>query len=80
MIDRPDARPEIEPYYWDIKGSGSLGVLNSKEKPDLIIFDAPYFDKKAEDYAEKGLSMLSRKEYLKFFEGFFALTAIFATI
>jgi DNA modification methylase len=20
MIDRPDARPEIEPYYWDIKG------------------------------------------------------------
>jgi len=73
MIDRPDARPEIEPYYWDIKGSENLGVLNSKEKPDLIIFDPPYFDKKAEEYAQKSISMLSRKEYLKFFEGFFAL-------
>ena len=73
MIDRPDTRPEIEPYYWDVKGSENLGVLNSKEKPDLIIFDPPYFDKKAEEYAQKSISMLSRKEYLKFFEGFFAL-------
>jgi hypothetical protein len=73
MIDRPDTRPEIEPYYWDVKGNKNLGVLNSKEKPDLIIFDPPYFDKKAEEYAQKSISMLSRKEYLKFFEGFFAL-------
>ena len=51
----------------------NLGILNSKEKPDLIIFDPPYFTKKAEDYAERSISMLSRKEYLKFFEGFFAL-------
>jgi len=50
-MDRPDVRPEIEPYYRDIKGSENLGVLNSKEKPDPIIFDPPYFDKKAEEYA-----------------------------
>ena len=39
----------------------------------MIIFDPPYFDKKAEDYSEKSISMLPRKEYLKFFEGFFTL-------
>jgi hypothetical protein len=80
MIDRPDTRPEIESYYWDIKGniksedkdSGDLGFLNSKEKPDLIILDPPYFNKKAESYAQKSISMLPRKEYLEFFEGFFA--------
>ena len=71
MMDRPDSRPEIEPYYWDVKGNKNLGVLNSKEKPDSIIFDPPYFDKKAEEYAQKSISMLSRKEYLKFFEDFF---------
>ncbi len=80
MIDRPDTRPEIESYYWDIKGnfksedkdSWDLGFLNSKEKPDLIILDPPYFDKKAKSYAQKSISMLPRKEYLEFFEGFFA--------
>ena len=61
MIDRPDARPEIEPYYWDVKGSENLGVLNSKDKPDLIIFDLPYFDKKAEDYAQKSIPRKQQK-------------------
>jgi hypothetical protein len=72
MEDRPDTRPEIEPYYWDRKGKEIPKILNSKEKPDLIIFDPPYFSKKAEDYQEESISMLPRKEYLKFFEGFFA--------
>ena len=39
----------------------------------MIIFDPPYFDKKAEEYAEKSISTLPMKEYLEFFEGFFAL-------
>jgi DNA modification methylase len=81
MIDRPDTRPEIEPYYWEMmdnsklegKGQINAAFLTSREKPDLIIFDPPYFDKKARDYPQKSISMLSRKEYLKFFEGFFAL-------
>ena len=49
-----------------------MGVLNAKEKPDLIICDPPYFDKKAEEYAQKSISMLPRKESLTFFERFFA--------
>jgi len=65
MIDRPDARPEIEPYYWDLKGDfkkgrKTSGFFNSKQKPDLIIIDPPYFDKKRDDYAQKSISMLPR--------------------
>ena len=48
-------------------------MLSATEKPDLIIFDPPYFDKKAEGYAQKSISMFSRKKYLNFFERFFAL-------
>jgi len=81
MIDRPDTRPEIEPYYWETNANfesegadqKNMGFLNSKEKPNLIIFDPPYFDKKACGYPQKSISMLPRQEYLKFFEGFFAL-------
>ena len=76
MIDRPDTRPEIEPYYWDIKGDfnkdqKTSGIFNSKQKPDLIIIDPPCFDKKQDD--PKNISILPRQEYLEFFEGFFAL-------
>jgi len=86
MIDRPDTRPEIESYYWDLKAhpephpwkqkigeTENQGFLNSKEKPDLIILDPPYFGKKAADYPEKSISGLPKKEYLKFLEAFFAL-------
>jgi len=73
MIDRPDTRPEIEPYFWDKKGEEKSVVFTSKDKADLIIFDPPYFDKKAEGYAEKSISKLPRKEYLEFFGNFFAL-------
>ena len=76
MIDRPDTRPEIEPYYWDIKGDfnkdqKTSGIFNSKQKPDLIIIDPPGFDEKQDD--PKNISMLPRQEYLEFFEGLFAL-------
>ncbi len=73
MEDRPDTRPEIEPFYWELEGKGLPEILKAKEKPDLIIFDPPYFSKKAEDYQKESISKLLRKEYLKFFENFFTL-------
>ena len=76
MIDRSETRPEIEPHTWTanqlISSSANL-LTGSKEKPDLIIFDPPYFDKKASDYDEKSISGLPKKEYLQFLEAFFAL-------
>ena len=69
MTDRPETRPEIEPCIWTLPD----WPITSKGKPDLIIFDPPYFDKKAADYAEKSISDLSKKEYLEFLEAFFAL-------
>jgi len=73
MVDRPDTRPEIEPCFWDFKGKdwGNSTMVTSKDKPDLIILDPPYFDKKAQEYADKSISELSRQEYLEFFENFF---------
>ena len=46
--------------------------MSAKGKPDLVIFDPPYFDKKAGDYDEKSISGLSRNDYLGFLETFFA--------
>ena len=79
MIDRPDERPEIEPHTWTITAANQLNststdkLTGSKEKPDLIIFDPPYFDKKASDYDKNSISGLPKKEYLQFLEAFFAL-------
>jgi hypothetical protein len=39
MDDRPDRRPEIEPYFWDI--TNLKWPIKSTTKPDLIIFDPP---------------------------------------
>jgi hypothetical protein len=64
MMDRPDTRPEIEPCTWRISSDQQLlWPVSAKEKPDLIIFDPPYFDKKAADYDEKSISGLSKKAY-----------------
>ncbi|MDO9579741.1 MAG: DNA methyltransferase [Bacteroidales bacterium] len=79
MTDRPETRPEIEPHTWTISTTNQLDsspanpFTSSKEKPDLVIFDPPYFDKKASDYDEKSISGLPKKEYLEFLEAFFAL-------
>jgi hypothetical protein len=74
MMDRPETRPEIEPFTWGISSDQSrLWPVNAKEKPDLIIFDPPYFNKKAADYDEKSISGLSQKAYLEFLEAFLAL-------
>ncbi len=82
MTDRPETRPEIEPHTWTLPTAQQLTSptanplawpISSKEKPDLIIFDPPYFDKKAADYDRKSISGLPKKEYLEFLEAFFAI-------
>jgi hypothetical protein len=48
MKDRPDTRPEIEPFTWGNSSDQQFSwPVSAKEKPDLILFDPPYFDKKA---------------------------------
>ncbi len=71
MDDRPDTRPEIEPYFWDI--TNLKWPIKGKTKPDLIIFDPPYFKKQSKNYDPHGISGLSKKKYLEFLEKFFAL-------
>jgi len=74
MNDRPETRPEIEPHTWVSNNTNPLiWPVSSKEKPDLIIFDPPYFDKKAADYDQGSISGLSRDDYLAFLEAFFTL-------
>jgi hypothetical protein len=71
MDDRPETRPEIEPYFWDI--TNLVWPVKGKTKPDLIIFDPPYFKKQSNHYDPDGISGLSKKKYLEFLENFFAL-------
>ncbi|MFO7749181.1 MAG: transcriptional regulator, partial [Desulfobacteraceae bacterium] len=71
MDDRPETRPEIEPWFWDPEQEWeNLPFFNAREKPVLIIFDPPYFDKKAGEYPEKSISGLSKTDYLAFLERF----------
>jgi hypothetical protein len=42
MEDRPETRPEIESCFWDI--TNLKWPIKGKTKPDLIIFDPPYFN------------------------------------
>ncbi len=72
MEDRSDKRPEIEPYHWDMTlDNWEDTILKGKEKPDLIIFDPPYFQKKAASYGKNSMAQLPRLEYLHFLENFF---------
>ncbi len=71
MVDRPDTRPEIEPYFWDI--TNLKWPIKGKTKPDLIIFDPPYYKKQSNNYDPDGISGLSKEKYLEFLETFFAL-------
>ena len=71
LDNRPDTRPEIEPFLWDV--NDLKWPIKGNDKPDLIIFDPPYFQKKAADYDAKSISGLSREEYLTFLERLFAL-------
>jgi hypothetical protein len=72
MEDRAERRPEIEPYFWDTKRKNwEDTILAGREKPDLIIFDPPYFQKKADSYGENSIARMSRREYLNFLDMFF---------
>ena len=64
MDDRPDTRPEIEPCFWDI--ADLKWPIKGKTKPDLIIFDPPYFKKQSNNYDPDGISGMSKEKYLKF--------------
>ena len=69
MENRPDTRPEIEPYYWDIKNKEWKSIIpSSKDKPDLIIMDPPYFNKKAREYDKESISGFTKQKYLEFIE------------
>jgi len=70
-VDRPETRPEIEPFQWNPKNL--QWPVKRKGKPDLIFFDPPYFNKLADRYSKESISNLSRKEYLEFFREFFPL-------
>ena len=52
----PDEKPEIEPHFWDIKNL--KWPVSGKTKPDLIIFDPPYFSKKAKEYEEAAILII----------------------
>ncbi|MEA3415934.1 MAG: hypothetical protein U9R02_07215 [Thermodesulfobacteriota bacterium] len=71
MDDRPDTRSEIEPMFLDI--INLKWPIKGKTKPDLIIFDPPYFKKQSNNYDPDGISGLSKANYLKFLKSFFAL-------
>jgi len=70
--DRPATRPEIEPYCWNLEGRwDDMPILFSKEKPDLIICEPPWFDRNAQGDLNQIISGLSKKDYLNFLEKFF---------
>ena len=72
IVDRPETRPEIEPFQWNPESF--QWPVKGKEKSDLIFLDPPYFKKMADQYVKESISGLSRKEYLSFFLNFFSLT------
>jgi len=71
MKDMAEVRPEIEPYFWDIKDL--KWPVYGKTRPDLILFDPPYFSKMADDYDGNSISGLSKEAYLDFLGRFFKL-------
>jgi len=70
MDDRLETRPEIEPCFWDV--TNLKWPIKGKTKPDLIIFDPPYFKKQSNKYDPDGISGLSKEKYLEFLENFFS--------
>ncbi|MEE8399005.1 MAG: ParB/RepB/Spo0J family partition protein [Desulfobacterales bacterium] len=72
MVDRLDIRPEIETHFWD--ENHMTWPIKGKDKPNLVIFDPPYFSKKSGDYDPKAISGMSRESYLDFMVQFLSLT------
>ena len=71
MVDRLECRPEIFPYLWDRENL--KWPVMGKEKPNLILFDPPYFKKMEKYYEDGSISGLSKKDYLDFMKSFFSL-------
>jgi len=71
MDDRPETRPEIEAHFWDL--NDLKWPVKGKTKPDLIIFDPPYFKKQSHNYDPDSISGLSKEKYMEFLERFFVL-------
>lgn len=74
-LDKQGKRPEIEYHYWDTKKE----TWPITKRPDMIFFDPPYFSKKEKAYKKKAnkqtpsISSYTKKDYIKFFQHFFAL-------
>jgi hypothetical protein len=71
MDDRPQKRPEIEHYFWNPKKL--IWPIQGKFKPDLVVFDPPYFRKMVNAYSENSISNLSKSDYLSFLKSFLTL-------
>lgn len=71
LVDRPDTRPEIEPFIWGPKTPA--WPVAGGNKLDLIFLDPPYFKKMAGHYTKGSISDLSQARYLNFFKEFFGL-------
>ncbi len=71
MDARPDTRPEIESHFWNI--NDLKWPAKGETKPDLIIFDPPYFKKQSNNYDSGGISGLSKEKYLEFLKDLFTL-------
>ena len=69
---RPDTRPEIESHFWD--GDHLEWPIEGNDRPDLVIFDPPYFSKKSGEYDSSAISGMSRETYLDFMKQFLSLT------
>jgi len=52
MESRLKVRPEIESHFWDV--NNMEWPIKGNDKPDLVIFDPPYFSKKSGNYDPKG--------------------------
>ena len=61
MEDRPETRPQIEPYFWDI--DNMKWPVKGKTKPELIIFDPPYFKNQSKNYDPDSICGLSKEKY-----------------
>ena len=72
MENRLDTRPEIETHFWDI--NNLEWPIKGNDKPDLVIFDPPYFSKKRGDYDSRAISGMSKETYLDFMKKFLSLT------
>ena len=72
LENRLDSRPEIEAHFWD--GNNLEWPIKGNYRPDLVIFDPPYFSKKLGDYDSSAISSMSRETYLDFMKQFLSLT------